>query len=256
MIVKEDPDPALARRVPDLPLALVEIVERAMRKSPHDRFASMREVRAALVAAHPDAAAVADDAEPALPESESQRLGAVQKWGILDSQPEPVFDDLTLLAARTCGAPFALMSFVSPERVWVKSSVGGARFEDHHGSGFCAHAILGRDVMVVPDATADSRFRDNPWVSGEPGVKFYAGAPLVTPEGLAIGTLSVLDREPRELSPEQCQALRILAAQVMAQLELRRRRRHETERSGEKLLLEVAGLSDGRPPEGGDSAHG
>ena len=256
MIVKEDPDPALARRVPDLPLPLVEIVERAMQKSPHDRFPSMREVRSALVAAHPEAASVAADAEPSLPESESERLGAIQKWGILDAQPEPVFDDLTLLAARMCGAPFALMSFVTPERVWVKSSVGGAILEDHRGSGFCAHAILGRDVMVVPDATADSRFRDNPSVSGEPGIKFYAGAPLVTPEGLAIGTLSVLDREPRELSPEQCQGLRILAAQVVAQLELRRRRRQEVERSGEKLLLEVTGLADGRPAGEGEPIHG
>src|SRR5262249_26328020 len=154
------------------------------------------------------------------------------------------------------GAPYALMSFVTPDRVWVKSSVGGAMLEDQRGSGFCAHAILGRDVMVVPDATADSRFRDNPSVSGERGFKFYAGAPLVTPEGIAIGTVSVLDRELRELSREQCQALRILAAQVVAQLELRRRRRQEIERSGEKLLLEVTGLSEDRAAVEGEPAHG
>src|SRR5262249_59697051 len=111
---------------------------------------SMREVRAALVAAHPDAASVAGEAGPALSESESERLGAIQKWGILDTQPEPVFDDLTLLAARLCGAPYALVSFVAPDRVWVKSSVGGAMLEDQRGSGFGAHAILGRDGMVVP----------------------------------------------------------------------------------------------------------
>jgi len=141
-----------------------------------------------------------------------------------------------------CGTPYGLISLVAPDRVWVKANVGAVELMDPRGSGFSTHTLLGRDVMVVPDAAADARFRDNPSVAG--GLRFYAGAPLVTPEGQAIGTLSVHDREARELSPEQCQALRVLATQVMAQLELRRRRRVEVERSGEKLILEVAGLSD------------
>ncbi len=106
---------------------------------------------------------------------------------------------------------------------------------------------MGRDVFVVPDAAADSRFATNPLVTDERGVRFYAGAPLLTPEGFAVGTLCVLDRQPRELRPAQIESLRALARQVMAQLELRRRRRTEKEQSGEKLILEVAGLADRAP---------
>jgi eukaryotic-like serine/threonine-protein kinase len=254
MIVKEDPEPALARRAPDLPLGLVEIVEKAMRKSPDERFSSMREVRAALVAAHPEAAPAASEPELSLPEAESERWGALQKYAILDTPPEPAFDDLAWLAARMCGTPYSLISLVAPDRVWVKANVGALELEDPRGSGFSTHALLGRDVMVVPDSAADARFRENPSVVA--GLRFYAGAPLVTPDGHAIGTLSVHDRDPRALSPEQCQALRVLAAQVVAQLELRRRRRHEIERSGEKMLLEVAGLADTRAASDREAAHG
>jgi serine/threonine protein kinase len=252
MIVKEDPDPPLARLDPRLPIPLVEIVEKAMRKNPEERFSSMREVLAALVAAHPEAAPVSVEPEVPLPEGESERLSALQRYAILDTPPESVFDDLAWLAARMCSTPYSLISLVAPDRVWVKANVGAVELADPRGSGFSTHALLGRDVMVVPDAAADSRFRDNPSVAG--GLRFYAGAPLVTPDGQAIGTLSVHDREARELSPEQCQALRVLAAQVVAQLELRRRRRLEIERSGEKLILEVAGLAEA--PAETESAHG
>ena len=153
-----------------------------------------------------------------------------------------------------CGTPYSRISLVTPDRVWVKANVGAVELDDPRGSGFSSHALLGRDVMVVPDAAADVRFRENPSVAA--GLRFYAGAPLVTPDGHAIGTLSVHDREPRVLSPEQCQALRVVAAQVVAQLELRRRRRQEIERSGEKLLLEVAGLADARAASEGEAAHG
>ncbi|HKD17378.1 MAG TPA: protein kinase [Thermoanaerobaculia bacterium] len=254
MIVKEDPDPPLVRLEPHLPIALVEIVEKAMRKSAEERFPSMREVLAALVAAHPEAAPAATESETSLPEAESERVGALHKYAILDTPPESAFDELAWLAARMCGAPYALISLVAPDRVWVKANPGGAEFVDPRGSGFSTHTLLGRDVMVVPDATADARFRDHPSVAA--GLRFYAGAPLVTPDGQAIGTLSVHDREPRELSPEQCQFLRVLASQVVAQLELRRRRRQEIERSGEKLLLEVAGLADASAVSEGEPAHG
>lgn len=254
MIVKEDPDPPLARIEPQLPLALVEIVEKTMRKNPEERFSTMREVLAALVAAHPEAAPAPLEAEVALPEGEGERFSALQRYAILDTPPESAFDDLAWLASRVCGTSYSMISLVAPDRVWVKAHVGAAVPEDPRGSGFSTHALLGRDVMVVPDAAADSRFRDNPSIAA--GLRFYAGAPLVTPDGQAIGTLSVHDREARELSPEQCQALRVLAAQVVAQLELRRRRRQETERSGEKLILEVAGLADARVVPETEPAHG
>ena len=254
MIVKEDPDPPLARREATLPLALIEIVETAMRKNAPDRFSSMREVLTALVAAHPEAAPPSAEPAASLPEAESERLGALQKYAILDTPPEPAFDELAWLAARMCGTPYCMISFVTPDRVWVKANDGGVELEDPRGTGFSSHVLLGRDVMVVPDAAADSRFRENPSIAA--GLHFYAGAPLVTAEGQAIGTLSVHDREARELSPEQCQALRVLASQVVAQLELRRRRRQEIERSGEKLLLEVAGLAEAAPALDAEPAHG
>ena len=258
MIVKEEPEASLSRLAPALPTALVEIVERAMRKIPQERFSSMRELRSALVAVHVGATTVGVDPEvpTPLPESEAERLRAIQRYAILDTPPEAAFDELAQLAARICGTPFALVSLVARDRQWVKASVGTLAREAPRGSAFCSHAILGRQVMVVPDASMDARFRDNPVVCGDSGLRFYAGAPLVTPDGFAIGTLCVLDREPRELSPDQNQALRILASQVMAQLELRRHRRQEIGSSGEKLLLEVAGLSDPKPPGEERPSHG
>jgi eukaryotic-like serine/threonine-protein kinase len=254
MIVKEDPDPPLARREPGLPLTVVEIVEKAMRKSPEERFSSMREVLAALVTAHPEAAPALLETEESIPEGESERQSALNRYAILDTPAEAAFDDLAWLAARMCGTPYSRISLVTPDRVWVKANVGAVELDDPRESGFSSHALLGRDVMVVPDAAADVRFRENPSVAA--GLRFYAGAPLVTPDGHAIGTLSVHEREPRVLSPEQCRALRVVAAQVVAQLELRRRRRQEIERSGEKLLLEVAGLADARANSDGEAAHG
>jgi GAF domain-containing protein/predicted Ser/Thr protein kinase len=244
MIVKEEPIPGLGELEPTLPAGLVALVERSMRKDPAQRFSSLREVRSALVAAFPDAAASAmDEPSESLPEPEAERWAALQRYGIDDTSPEPAFEDLAVLAARVCAATGGAVSFVAPRRIWVKAAVGEPRYEDSRESGFCAHAILGRDVFVVPDATMDGRFREHPAVGGE-GLRFYAAAPVVTPEGVAIGALSVVDRQARELSPEQCQGLRIVAAQVVAHLELRRHRRHEMESSGEKMLLEAAGLGD------------
>jgi PAS domain-containing protein len=170
-----------------------------------------------------------------LPQNESERLDALQRYEVLDTGPEQKFDDLTLLAALICQSPIALISLVDAERQWFKSRVGLTTSQTPRSVSFCGHAILEDDVMVVPDAAADARFADNPLVTGEPNVRFYAGAPLLTPGGQALGTLCVLDRVPRELTPAQLDALRALARQVVAQLELRRRLQQEREHAKQAL---------------------
>jgi two-component system, NtrC family, sensor kinase len=158
-----------------------------------------------------------------VPKSEEERLAALERYRILDTLPEQVFDDITFLAAHLCGTPVALVSLVDAERQWFKSRVGWKRAETPRGLAFCAHAILQQELMIVPDTRHDPRFRDHPLVVGPPHVRFYAGAPLITPDGFAIGTLCVIDRVPRVLSGEQQLALTALARMVVAQLELRLR---------------------------------
>jgi PAS domain-containing protein len=170
-----------------------------------------------------------------LPQNESGRLEALQRYEILDTGAEQKFDDLTLLASHICQTPIALISLVDADRQWFKSRVGLTTSQTPRSISFCAHALLEDDLMVVSDAAADERFSDNPLVTGEPNVRFYAGAPLVTPEGHALGTLCVLDRVPRKLAPAQLDALRALARQVVAQLELRRRLQREREQAREAL---------------------
>lgn len=167
-----------------------------------------------------------------LPARESARIAALRAYEVLDTEPEQEFDDLTLLASHICGTPQALISLIDESRQWFKSAVGldlTQTKETPRNVAFCAHAILEPDVLVVPDAKEDERFADNPFVGREAGVRFYAGAPLVTPDGHALGTICVTDRVPRTLTPDQLEALRALARQVVAQLELRRRLREERE---------------------------
>jgi PAS domain-containing protein len=170
-----------------------------------------------------------------LPQNEPERLEALQRYEILDTGPEQKFDDLTLLASHICDAPIALISLVDAERQWFKSRVGLTTSQTSRSISFCGHAILEDDVMVVPDAAADARFADSPLVTGEPNVRFYAGAPLLSPGGHALGTLCVLDRVPRELTASQLDALRALARQVVAQLELRRRLQEEREEAKQAI---------------------
>jgi two-component system NtrC family sensor kinase len=149
-------------------------------------------------------------------------LRALRDYQILDTAPEETFNDLTRLAAYICATPVALISLIDTNRQWHKARVGTEMFEAPRDVSFCAHAILYDGPLLVRDATADKRFAANPMVVSEPHIRFYAGSPLITQDGLKLGTLCVLDREPRVLSQEQVAALRMLGQQVMAQLELRR----------------------------------
>jgi PAS domain S-box-containing protein len=158
------------------------------------------------------------------PDREAERLEALKAYGVLDTPPEPAFDDLVGLASRICGTPMAMISLVDRDRQWFKARKGLETAETPREIAFCAHAILGEGVMVVRDAVDDPRFASNPLVTGDPGIRFYAGAPLRTSDGHALGTLCVLDREARTLTEEQTRALEVLSREVVARLDLVRAR--------------------------------
>jgi diguanylate cyclase (GGDEF)-like protein/PAS domain S-box-containing protein len=160
-----------------------------------------------------------------IPPDESARLAALARYEILDTPTEPAFDRLTRLAARLLDVPIALVSLVDEERQWWKARLGLPGVETPRDDAFCAHAILGREPLVVADAARDERFARNPLVTGAPHIRAYAGAPLVTPDGHRIGTLCVIDRRPRDFSPEQVAVLADLSSLVMDELELRLQRR-------------------------------
>lgn len=169
------------------------------------------------------AAAEARAARIPIPLNEPSRLLALQSYEIMDSGQELRYDDITLLASRICRTPMALITLINEDRQWFKSKVGLAGTETPRELAFCAHAIVEPDkVLTVVDARVDDRFSANPVVTGAPYVRFYAGAPLVSADGHALGTLCVIDREPRHLEPEQKDALLALSRQVMALLEERR----------------------------------
>ncbi len=170
----------------------------------------------------------------AIPANETERLQALRRYGLLDTPAEAAFDDLTQLAGFICGTPISVISLIDADRQWFKARVGLAPQETHRDLAFCAHAILQDGVFVVPDATKDGRFVTNPLVTGDPNIKFYAGSPIVTSDGMALGTICVIDRVARELTPGQLSALEALSRQVMAQIELRKRY-SEIEDAYEKL---------------------
>jgi PAS domain S-box-containing protein len=169
------------------------------------------------------AAAGAGTSSVPMPLNEPSRLLALQSYEIMDSAPELRYDDITLLASRICGTPMALISLVGEDRQWFKSKIGLDGSGTPRELAFCAHAIVEPDqVLTIADARLDDRFANHPFVTGDPHVRFYAGAPLVSADGHALGTLCVIDREPRQLEPHQTQALQALSRQVMALLEERR----------------------------------
>ncbi len=194
--------------------------------------------------------------KPPLPSDEAARLETLRQYQVLDTPPEEGFDDLARLAAQICGSPIALVSLVDEHRQWFKARLGIEAQETPRDLAFCAHAILGKDVMVVSDASHDPRFADNPLVTGEPHIRFYAGAPLIAPDSQALGTLCVVDREPHVLSPEQRDALQALARQAVSQLELRKKLRELASAIQERrqtleemdrffeLSLEMLGIAD------------
>ena len=153
---------------------------------------------------------------------EAGRIEALLQYRILDTQSEQEFDDITRLASFICGTPMAVMTLVDTDRQWFKSKVGLEASETPRSIGFCNHAIQQPDPMIVPDATLDPRFVDNPLVTSDPNIRFYAGIPLINHEGYGLGALCVLDDIPRQLAPQQIEALNILGCQVMKQLEWRR----------------------------------
>ena len=180
---------------------------------------------------------------------EQARLASLNTLEILDTLPEADFDDLTRLASRICGTPIALVSLVDQSRQWFKSHFGLDASETPRDMAFCAHAILGEQLFLVEDAHRDERFHDNPLVTGDPQVRFYAGMPLKGVSGLNLGTLCVIDRQPRQLTAEQVEALEVIGHQVEAQLMLRLRVR-ELERREEELRSQRDALASMQQQKG------
>ena len=182
-----------------------------------------------------------------LPRNETDRLRALRSNKNLYTKPDERFDELTQLAAIICGVPISLITLVDADRQWFKSKVGLDIQETPRAQAFCTHAIMQPEMFVVPDAAEDARFSKNPLVTGDPHIRFYAGAPLATQDGHLLGTMCVLDRQPRMLPPEQKTALEILGRQVVANMELR---------SNLRELKDALAARDAAEGPSGDAAAG
>jgi diguanylate cyclase (GGDEF)-like protein len=172
------------------------------------------------------------------PRSEEQRMRSLHGFQILDTLPEEDFDELTTLASQIVGTPIATITLIDRDRQWFKSKVGLDVDQTSRSIAFCAHAILGDSIFEVEDATKDARFSENPLVTGHPGIRFYAGIPLRSPEGDNIGTVCAIDRVPRKLDESQRRGLKIIARQVMALMELRRVLREREVRDSERAAIQ------------------
>jgi GAF domain-containing protein len=169
------------------------------------------------------------------PKNEAERLAALHQTKILDTPPEQIYDEAVQMAASICETPISAVSLVDGQRQWFKAKVGLGVSETPREHAFCAHTILNEEITVVQNALVDERFAQNPLVTGDPHIRFYAGVPLVTGEGHALGSLCVIYQKPRELKPGQIAALKWLARMVIDQIELRL--------LSKKLATEVARLT-------------
>src|ERR1041385_4574017 len=160
--------------------------------------------------------------EKFISDTEYQRLNALESYHILDTLPEKEYDAITRLASYICKVPISLISFIDLDRQWFKSRIGMDREETLRSDAFCNHTILNDNILEINDTLKSDVFKDNALVQGNPHIRFYAGAPLIDPEGHRLGALCVIDRVPRELNDEQRDALRILASEVMAHIILRK----------------------------------
>ena len=156
--------------------------------------------------------------KPDVPQDEEARLKTLQSLNILDTPSEERFDRLTRMAKRMFDVPIALVSLVDENRQWFKSCVGLSVRETPRDISFCGHAILGNEIFIIPDTTKDERFADNPLVTNEPNIRFYAGCPLRFTDGSALGTLCIIDRKPRNLSSDDLEALQDLASTAEREL--------------------------------------
>lgn len=161
-----------------------------------------------------------------IPGDESRRMQVLREYDVLDTAPEAVYDDIVQVCAGVCDTPIALITLIDGTRNWFKASVGTAEelTESPRDISFCGHAIVGTHVFEVTDATVDERFADNPLVESPPHIRFYAGAPLITPDGYKLGTICAIDVRPRRLSESQRETLIALSRLVMRQLDRRRRK--------------------------------
>ncbi len=174
---------------------------------------------------------------PPIPDDEEARLAVLRAYDVLDTPAEAGFDDLTKIASHIFDVPIALVSLVDSSRQWFKSRVGLDAAETPREISFCGHAVASKQRLLVENALSDERFRDNPLVVGDPGVRFYSGTPLLAPSGHAMGTLCIIDRQPRQLSREQLEVLDALGRQVVTQLELRH---HASEQARLVAILEAS----------------
>lgn len=160
-----------------------------------------------------------------LPSDERERLEALRRYGAFGLLRAAIFDDISRMAAFICRTPISLISLIDTNRQWFLSSNGIGACETSREASFCAHALIGTEMLIVEDARTDARFARNAMVTGEPYIRFYAGAPLLTPDGFALGTLCVIDCVPRILTAEQKEVLQSLSRLVMTQLEMTRIKR-------------------------------
>lgn len=174
--------------------------------------------------------------KPENPQNEPLRLHALYEYDILHTSPEKDYDDITFIASEICHTPIALITLIDIEKQWVKSSQGFNATEISRDNSFCAHAIMNpNEIMIVQRPSTDARFYDNPMVTGEPNIAFYAGVPLINPDGFVLGTLCVIDNKSNKLSQKQLESLKILSNQVMRLMELHKKQ-IELKRAGSELL--------------------